>query len=334
MSARSAAIKLGVFAAVCLALLLLLMNTMSNQVGGPTHTFHAEFSNVSGLRTGDDIRIAGVKVGRVDAIELHGSNAVVTFSIAADQDVRTTTEAVVRYQNLLGQRYILLTGDGAGAAMPADATIPLDRTSPGFDLTTLLNGFRPLFAVLSPAAVNQLSESVIKVLQGEGGSVADLLAQTTRLTTYIADRDQLLGRVAANLTPVLSDLARQGDQIKTTVHELAGLVGGLARQRTTIGRAIDHLAVLFARTSSLVEETREPLDTDVNRLRQLYGMYVANKAAFEKALPGVGDILATLARTMEYRSGQTVYSCDVGIRAGDKSVTVGGATAQYSEVCR
>ena len=73
--------------------------------------------------------------------------------------------------------------------------MPLDRTDPGFDLTELLNGFRPLFEVLRPADVNQLASSLVQVLQGEGGTVEQLLQQTTQLTTYVADRDAVIGEV-------------------------------------------------------------------------------------------------------------------------------------------
>ncbi len=91
--------------------------------------------------------------------------------------------------------------------------MPLERTSPGFDLTELLNGFRPLFEVLQPADVNKLATSMVKVLQGEGGTVEILLQQTTELTNFVADRDDVYDDVLTNLTPVLDDLAGQGDRV-------------------------------------------------------------------------------------------------------------------------
>src|SRR3546814_5177831 len=118
-----------------------------------------------------------------------------------------------------------------GSVMPEDAIVPIDRTSDGFDLTELLNGFRPLFDVLKPADVNKLTESVIKVLQGEGATVAELLDQTAQLTNFLADRDQLFGPVFDNLTPVLDDLAGQGDELRDTVQSLSEFMEGLAEAR-------------------------------------------------------------------------------------------------------
>ena len=109
--------------------------------------------------------------------------------------------------------------------------MPLDRTDPGFDLTELLNGFRPLFEVLQPADVNQLASSLVQVLQGEGGTVEQLLQQTTQLTTYVADRDAVIGEVLTNLTPVLEHLQGRGTEIESTVLELRRLMEGLAKDR-------------------------------------------------------------------------------------------------------
>ena len=149
----------------------------------------------------------------------------------------------MRYQNLLGQRYLALVQTGKrGAELDDGATVPLDRTDPGFDLTELLNGFRPLFEVLRPGDVNQLASSLVQVLQGEGGTVEQLLQQTTQLTTYVADRDAVIGEVLTNLTPVLEHLQGRGTEIESTVLELRRLMEGLAKDRTAIGASIDGVA--------------------------------------------------------------------------------------------
>src|SRR5699024_4955684 len=108
--------------------------------------------------------------------------------------------------------------------MKPGSTVPMERTNPGFDLTQLLNGFRPLFEALRPDDVNQLAASVVKVLQGEGGTVEGLLQKTATLTNFLADRDQVVGEVLDNLTPVLVDMAGQGDELRGAVLELKALM--------------------------------------------------------------------------------------------------------------
>ena len=106
---RSSALKFGAFAVVAIMVLVVLANTMNNRVAGASRTYEADVASVSGLRTGDDVRAAGVKVGRVEHISLHdNSRARVRFTLSSEQPLYDTTRMVVRYQNLLGQRYLSL----------------------------------------------------------------------------------------------------------------------------------------------------------------------------------------------------------------------------------
>src|SRR5699024_6832874 len=134
--------------------------------------------------------------------------ARVRFTVAGNQVVHESTEAVVRYENLTGDRYLeLRRGEGSQAPLEPGGTLPLSQTSPALDLDALLGGFRPLFRALDPAQVNDLSASIIQVFQGEAGTVQDLLASTSSLTRALADRDQLIGDVITNLNSVLTTVA-------------------------------------------------------------------------------------------------------------------------------
>src|SRR5688572_16703389 len=102
------AAKFGAFALASGLLLMLLVNTMVNGLDGDSHTYDAEFVDVSGLRVGDDVKVAGVRVGRVESIEVDGDAAMVEFELSERQPILDNTAIVMRYQNLLGQRYLAL----------------------------------------------------------------------------------------------------------------------------------------------------------------------------------------------------------------------------------
>ena len=104
------------------------------------------------------------------------------------------------------------------------------------------------------------------MLQGEGGTVEKLLQQTTQLTTYVADRDAVIGEVLQNLTPVLEHLQGRGTEIESTVLELRRLMDGLARDRAAIGSSIDGVGRLVGSTSALLDDARAPLARATERL--------------------------------------------------------------------
>lgn len=335
---RSVHVKVVAFFLSSALLLVLLANTMADELPGESREYRAEFADVSGLRRGDDVRVAGVQVGKVTGIEVDAETrrtAIVTFTLAENQSLLSNTTLVMRYQNLLGQRYLSLVQPARrGEELAAGATVPLERTSPGFDLTALLNGFRPLFDVLKPEDVNKLSESVIKVLQGEGGTVADLLDQTAQLTNFLADRDDLFAEVFDSLTPVLVDLAGRGEELRGTIRQLTTFMGGLARHRKMFGRTIDDIAEVIDTSEAFLRDVRAPLAGDVRRARELLEMYAAEEQRFGDSIEGFGSVMGTLARVLSYRNALTFYFCDLDLDFGALAIRTTTLPGGYSEVCR
>lgn len=331
-------VKVVVFFTTSAVLLLLLANTLADNVEGGVREHSAEFVSVSGLRSGDDVRVAGVQVGKITGIEVDertGNTALITFSLRADQPLLSNTTLVMRYQNLLGQRYVSMVQPAErGTEMSEGASVPIDRTSPGFDLTALLNGFRPLFDVLKPADVNKLSESVIKVLQGEGGTVADLLGQTAELTNFLADRDELFSQVMDGLTPVLVDLAGQGDELRGTVQQLTTFMSGLARHRKVFGQTVDDISQLLDTSEAFLRNVRGPLNADVEKSKALLNMFASEKSRLGGAIDGFGSLMGTLSRVLSYRNALTFYFCDLNLDVGLLSVDTADLPGTNSEVCR
>ncbi|MGH3517221.1 MAG: MlaD family protein, partial [Haloechinothrix sp.] len=170
-----------VFAVVTVLATWMLAITIANKGNGESVTYRARFTDVTSLNPGDDIRMAGVRIGQVQKIGIVGRrNAEVEFSIDRERRLFASTTASIKFRNLIGQRYISLDhGQGhTGLVLAGDALIPLGRTRPALDLTALLNGFKPLFQALSPDEVNKLSFEIVQVLQGEGGTVGSVLRHT------------------------------------------------------------------------------------------------------------------------------------------------------------
>jgi phospholipid/cholesterol/gamma-HCH transport system substrate-binding protein len=305
-------IKFSVFALVTIAATALLAATIVNMSFTSRDTYHAVFSDVTGLETGDDIRVAGVRVGQVEGIRIKDRTlAEVTFTVAADRPLLTSTHAVVRYRNLVGQRYVALTeGTGDGTRLRPGGTIPLSRTQPALDLNALLNGFKPLFAALSPNDVNQLATEIIQTLQGEGGTVNSLLAHTASLTTTLADRDQLIGSVIDNLNTVLDTLDRRRARFSDLITQLRRVVSGLSADRKPIGDSLVNIADLTEATSGLLQDARPPLKDDIGRLAELTGTLNKNENTVEGVLKRLPNKLNALTGTASYGSWFNFYLCD------------------------
>lgn len=330
------ALKFGLFGLVAILLFIALYNTMTNNVAGETKTLHAEFVHVSGLRAGDDVRISGVKVGRVADIRVKDDRtAQVTFTVQDDQRISTTTRLVMRYQNLLGQKYLALTpGARPGEPLVDGAEIGLNRTDPGFDLTALLNGFEPLFNVLSPEDMNTLAANIIAVLQGESGSVESLLGETAELTSFLADRDEVFGQVVDNLTPVIDNLAANSDSFDTALVELRKLVKALNKGRGDFFDSLEGISTNLDSTATLVEKLRPSLKTDIRALRALGATFKRGTPIIEDGINALPNLVGAFVRSQSYGSHLQVYNCSFGLRLiGDSITWVGNPKSPHSAGC-
>ncbi|MBL1080192.1 MCE family protein [Nocardia sp. 2] len=313
-----------------------IWNTLARNVNGRTNTYCAVFSDVLGLRTGDDVRIAGVRVGKVAAIELDENyNARVTFVVERNQYLHNNTKALVRYQNLMGQRYIALNRghEGDPTVLANNGVIPLERTEPSFDISVLLNGFQPLFQILSPQQVNTISETLILAVQGDRVSLSSFITQAAALATDFQRRDTILADVIANLSDIMRGLATRGNELETLVTQTRALIGGLYSQGQT----------LLASTVQIAEATTGLVDTITLIQPQLAKAQIAardsltllilNGDKLDRAAVDFPAMLAAIGKVTQNGAYANAYTCELRISLyGILFPHVGGHA--HSDVCR
>lgn len=323
--------KLVIFIVVTTLATSVLVMTIGNISFAPKDEYHAEFADATGVVKGDDVRIAGVKVGTVTGVDIvDRTRALVSFTVEESSPLTEATHAAIRYRNLVGQRYIALS-DQIGDTAPLDegATIPITQTSPALDLTVLFNGFKPLFQALSPADLNQLSYEIVQVFQGEGGTLEGLLAHTASVTQTLAARDEVIGQLIDNLNEVLDHVGDRDVQLSRLITTFRSFVGGLAEDREAILGALDDVSELSVETASLVNGIREPFVQDIEQLRRLSENLDRGRAEIDRALQVLPIKLNKVGRTAAYGSWFNFYLCHFQGRVrvpGGRSVPVDYST--------
>jgi phospholipid/cholesterol/gamma-HCH transport system substrate-binding protein len=316
-------VKLVIFIVVTTLSTGVLVVLIGNLSFMKTRPYKAVFSDATGVVKGDDIRIAGVKVGSVEDVKIvDRERALVSFSVAEDSIVTQSSTATIRYRNLVGQRYISLTqGVGDLTRMPKDSTIPIDRTQPALDLTVLFNGFKPLFQALSPTDINKLSAEVISVFQGEGGNFNTLLQSTASVTNTLADRDQVIGDLIDNLNDVLATLAGRDKQLNELIVDFKAFMAGLVKDKDAILGSLESISTLADETSDLAVGIRPALVKDVKGLRQVATNLNKGKSELDRAMQVLPIKLEKIGRTAIYGSFFNFYLCQF---QGNLNLPTGG----------
>lgn len=346
MKTRGALVGLSLFMVVALTLTWLVYVTLRRDVAGSTVPYAAIFTDVFGLREGDDVRMAGVRVGRVEKVELDGADAKVSFVVQADQTVFGNTVASVTYQNIVGQRYLGLSlgKHGETSPLPAGSVIPVERTDPSFDVGTLLNGYEPLFSVLDPKHADNLTKGVIQSLQGDEASITALVDQTAELTEAFAGRDEELGGVITDLNSVVANLARHNDDLDHIVGQAQTVVSTFDARRPELVESMGSIAKVVRQLSTISDEIYPPL----NELVERQPGFTAHMVGIEPQLAFLGANLPLMLKGFARITGEgsyaNAYACELNATAffpGLNDVTpiiVDAATpgnqAQHTPKCR
>jgi phospholipid/cholesterol/gamma-HCH transport system substrate-binding protein len=305
-------VRLIIFVVVTTLSTGLLALTIGNVSFGDKTQYKAVFEDATGVVKGDDVRVAGVKVGSVSGVKIvNRTKALVEFNVQSRTKLTGATNATIRYRNLVGQRYISLS-EGAGSSSPLreNGTIPDDRTNEALDLTVLFNGFKPLFSALTPADVNKFAYQMIQVFQGEGGTLEGLLARTASVTNTLASRDQLIGDLIANLNQTLRTVGDRDQELSELIVQFRRFVGGLKGDRQAILGSLDSISALSVQTADLVKGVRPGLVEDIKQVRRLGANINRNRGEVNRAFGVLPIKLEKVGRTAIYGSWFNFYLCE------------------------
>jgi len=313
---RGDALRLTIFGVVGILTAALLYLTLGEIRLGPANGYQVEMDDVSGLESGDVVRVAGVRVGQVDGLDVIGGNKVlVSFHVEDDQELTDKTEVLVRYENLLGDRYLeLQQPPGTGSPLEPGTTIPASRATPALDLDVLLNGFRPLFRGLQPDQVNELATNLIATLQGRGGTVQSLLEQTGALTNGLADDSKAITSLIDNLNVLLGSLDSRDTQLRQTIGEFRRLVTGLAEDRDPITTSVVAINQMASQLTGLFTSARGPFKSTVIAVDQLARLLNTNTKTLNKVLDSLPAAYQVLDRVGSHGSFFNFYLCAAQVR--------------------
>jgi phospholipid/cholesterol/gamma-HCH transport system substrate-binding protein len=320
-SLRATLVKFGVFAVVMAVLTAFMFFIFGQYRTGAVTGYSAVFNDASRLKTGDSVRVAGIRVGTVNGVSLQPDKKVVV-KFDADNSVVLTdgTKAAVRYLNLVGDRYLeLVDGPGSTRRLPAGGQIGVDRTAPALDLDLLLGGLKPLILGLNPHDVNALSSALLQIFQGEGPTLQSLLNKSTSFANALADNDQTIEHLIDNLNTVAATLQKDGGNFSEAVDRLEKLITGLAGDRNTVGTAIDALSKGTTSVANLLSQARPPLSGTIDQLNRVAPNLENDKDRLDAALQKSPRNYRKLARLGVFGATIPYFLCQIEIRGTDLS---------------
>ncbi|WP_371811235.1 MCE family protein [Aeromicrobium sp. CFBP 8757] len=266
---------------------------------GSGDVYHAEFAEIGSLKTGNEVRVAGVSVGKVQDIALDGNKVRVTFKIDKGTRFGPQTGADIRIRTLLGAEFLALTPEGKGQ-LPQGSTIPLARTVAPYDV---VQAFSDLSRTTDQLDIPQLSEALT--------TLGEISAQTPEefrgaikgvsdLSRNLAARDEQINTLLVNLKKVSSVLNSRNDQLVTLFKDADTLFQAISARRDSIHRLLVATQTISAQLRGLVKDTKSDLLPALKQLDTVTDMLRKNEASIDEALrvyPGFTTVFANALGT-------------------------------------
>lgn len=244
MSDRHAALKFAAFTVVCLMAATWIVVVIGNvALFAERRTFTGEFASAQGLVVDDGVRIAGVDVGKVEAIEVARGRAFVTFSVDDDIRIGRDSTLAVRWRNTLGLRYLYVETAGPGD-LPEGTHFGLERTRSPADINALLGRLTPVMRALDPEVSNVVVRELAAALAGREADVQALTTDAADVLATLSGRSEAIGRVVRNGADLLGAYAEREDELRDVIAGFADVSESVEARNDVLVDAIDAIGAV------------------------------------------------------------------------------------------
>ena len=283
--------------AVILALLVLAFRAGDLPLIGSGDTYHADFAEAGGLKANDEVRIAGVRVGKVTKIELVNGHVRATFKVKAPSKFGTTTGAAIKVKTLLGAMFIALQPDGPGQ-LKKDATIPESRTTSPYNVVQAFSGLADRAAKIDTNRLAQSINTLADLTKDTPAAFQGTLRGLSRLSETVASRNDQIGELLGNLNTVSGTLAKRDQDIVALMKDSDVLLRALVARRQAVHQLLVSTSRLSTELTLLVQQTRADLKPALSNLQGVVNLLIKNQSNLDESLRLMAPFYRVFANTL------------------------------------
>ncbi len=282
---------IGIVSITVLVLVLIAAFNSDNLpiIGGGT-TYSADFTEDAGLQTGDDVRIAGVKVGKVTSVGLEGNHVKITFQVK-NAWVGNESTADIKIKTLLGAKYVAVDPEGS-APLDPDTAIPTSRTTSPYDVLDAFSGLSQTIQQLNTTQLAQSFDVLSQTFSNTPGNVRSALNGLSALSRTISSRDTQLAQLLSNTGQVSKVLADRDDQVRKLLDDGSVLLTMLDEREQAIATLLSGTQRLSTQLSGLVDDNQAQLNPVLTQLNQFTTLLQHNQTSLANGI----SLLAPFAR--------------------------------------
>jgi phospholipid/cholesterol/gamma-HCH transport system substrate-binding protein len=264
---------------------------------GGGDTYHADFSEAGGLQANDEVRIAGVRVGKVTGIGLDGDKVNVTFKVNTPSHFGSDTGAAIKVKTLLGSMYLALEPKGSGQ-LDKDTTIPVSRTTSPFDVVQAFSGLASRAERIDTGNLAKSLNTVADLTKDTPAAFQGTLRGLSRLSETVASRNDQINELLKNLNSVSGTLANRDQDIVSLMHDSDTLLRALVARRAEVHRLLVSTSRFSNELTLLVQQSRADLKPALSNLQGVVNVLLKNQNNLDESLRLLAPFYKVFANTL------------------------------------
>ena len=268
---------------VLVALVLMAFKADSLPLIGGGDTYYAAFTDSSGIKPNDEVRIAGVRVGKVTGVDLDGDHVKVAFKISSGADFGTETNAEIKVKTLLGAMFLSLEPKGSGQ-LKEGTMIPTSRTRSAYDVVEAFSGLAERAEQINLPQLTESLNTLADATQNTPEELQSTLKGLSALSANVAARDQQLNTLLGNLKKVSGVLASRDQDIVTLMKSSDELLRALVQRREAVHELLVSTSQLSTELTALVQQSRGDLKPALSNLKSVVDVLRKNQNNLDNSL--------------------------------------------------
>jgi phospholipid/cholesterol/gamma-HCH transport system substrate-binding protein len=264
---------------------------------GGGRTYSAAFSEAGGLKAGDEVRIAGVKVGKVEEVDLDGDHVKVTFKVKGDPGFGTATGASIRVKTILGAKYLALHPKGPGQ-LAAGSEIPLRRTVAAYDVVQAFSDLTTTTEEVDTQRLAKALDTISTTFQDSPAEVRASITGLSKISRTVASRDKALRELLDHADGVTGVLAARSEDFTALVEDGDKLFKEISKRRKAIHKLLKSSAALGIQLSGLVEDNRKEIGPALKGLNTFVKMLERNQSSLDRSVKLLAPYVRVFTNTL------------------------------------
>ena len=292
-------VKLLLFFAVCTLLTAYLAFTIGNiHLFQHTYKLTATFDDATGLLIADNVKVAGVVVGKVTSVTINNGKAKVEFSLKDSVKVPADSQVAIRWRNLIGQRYLYVYPGTASTVLKNGDRVTKTRSV--VDVGELFNRLGPIVKAIDPKEVNTFLDTIVQALDGNTDSIRQSIDNLAVVAQSLGSRDEQIGRLIDNVNTVAGAVNDRDAQIRTVLDNLVLISQTFSQNTDVLNTAVTELGDFSDNFGSLLANNQSQIDRIVANLNSILDEVKVKLPALDSILGGLDEAAKRLTLSSRY----------------------------------